>query len=543
MSKDAIIPFIEPIYRFCHRRLGNWHDAEDLAGEILLHVLDGMGKYRIESLESWVWRIAHNRYARFVDAEKRRKSILSDRELFETEDDYCLIDETLEEEYEPVFVSLHTLSSQYRNIFVDYYIGELSVRQLAAKYALPETTVKWRLNVGRSRIRERIGENRMDKIYQRINWNTKGCNGSMDSDRYLHTQLARAICLAAYEKPLTVEEISLGTGIPAMYIEDELARLEYGDAVRKIGNKYAADFIIFRLRDRAATETELEPMVQEIADYYEELFWNEERDCGKQGFYGGFGMERLGYILLPYLLRRKLEDLKNNRLHLSNGDFPPRKDGGHGWFIVPETADEGESVGEYSVGCHVNAVADINGEYGKSGHLYYYWVSKYYDPDVCHNCGTAWLGEKGIPSKCADGIIPKGMLAEEDIVQLLGNNLIRKDGSGYRLNFACFTREKFAEFCSLYTADDERLDGLLSRYILSVRRSFEGFVPRRLHSQINQWLSVYCGEIIGQVTEELIRRGKLRKPEASGTGAAETSEGAKPLVDGVFYIEGEFIMV
>lgn len=539
MDGKEIIPFIEPIYRFCHRKLSNWHDAEDLANEILLHALDGMGKYEIESLESWMWRIAYNRYARFVNTRNKRKSIFSDQELLEIEDDYCQIDkDSLEEEYEMVFNSLHTLSSKYRDIFVDYYIGEMSVKRLAEKYSLSESAVKWRLNVGRSRIRERVGENRMDKIYQKINWNTKGCNGSMNSDKYLHTQIARAICLAVYERPLTVEEISLCTGIPAMYIEDELSRLEYGDAVRKIGNKYAADFIIFRLQDRADTEVASETMAQEIADYYEELLWDEKKDCGKLGFYGSnFGMGRLGYILLPYFIRQKLEDLKNNRLHLFNGKFPPRKDGGHGWFIVTETADSSETVGEYSTGCNVNAVTDANGEYGESGHIYHYWMNKYYDRDIYQNYGTAWMSKMGIPWKCAEGIIPEGMLKEEDIAQLLRNRLIRKDEKGYRLNFACFTREEFAEFCALYAGDDENLNRSLSRWLLSVRKSFEGFVPKRLYSQINQWISIYCGEIIGQVMEELIRRGKLEMPRA------ETTENESPFIDGIFYIEGKFMLI
>ncbi len=255
MDAKEIIPFIEPLYRFCHHRLDNWHDAEDLAGEILLYVLDGIGKYDIGSLEAWVWRIAHNRYARFLAARSRRQSILSRQELSEMEVPCWQIDEeSVEEEYEPVFRYLHTLSSGYRDIFVDYYIGELSVRQLAQKYILSEATVKWRLNVGRSRIKERIEANQMDKVYQRINWNTYGCNGTLDTNRYLHSQVARAICQAAYEKPLTVEEISLRTGIPALYIEDALPELEYGDAIRRSGNKYATDFIIFRLKDRAATE-------------------------------------------------------------------------------------------------------------------------------------------------------------------------------------------------------------------------------------------------------------------------------------------------
>ena len=86
----------------------------------------------------------------------------------------------------------------------------------------------------------------MDKVYGRINWDTETCNGSMNTNKYLFSQLARAICLASYEKPLTVEEISICTGIPTMYIEDELPRLAYGDAICKVGNKYVTNFIIFR---------------------------------------------------------------------------------------------------------------------------------------------------------------------------------------------------------------------------------------------------------------------------------------------------------
>ena len=100
MDGQEIIPFIEPIFRFCHHRLNHWHDAEDLAGEILLHILGGMGKYQIESMEAWVWRIAHNRYARFIEAGNRSREIFSGRELTEAEYDYCCIDEEeVEEEY------------------------------------------------------------------------------------------------------------------------------------------------------------------------------------------------------------------------------------------------------------------------------------------------------------------------------------------------------------------------------------------------------------------------------------------------------------
>ena len=540
MDGKVLIPYIEPVYRFCHHRLDNWHDAEDLAGEILLHILDGIGKYEIESLEAWVWRIAHNRYARFIDAGNKRQSILSGQELDEVAAECRQMDEpSVEEEYEPVFCYLHTLSTGYRDIFVDYYIGEMPVRQLAQKYALSEATIKWRLNVGRSRIRERIGKDKMDKVYKRINWNTHGCNGSMDSNRYLHSQVARAVCRAAYEKPVTVEEISMYTGIPTIYIEDELPGLIYGDAIRENGNKYTTDFIVFRMEDRAAAETVLEPMVKAISDYYERLLWQGE-DFRKIGFYGcEFGMERLGYILIPYLLRQKLEYLKNNRLHLPSGSFPPRKDGGNGWFIVSETADANEEAGAYSTGCNANGTKD--------GHVYFYWTNKFYDRRVYSNGGTAWLGENGIPRKCPGGIVPEGLIGEEDMVRLVQNNLVRKEGKDYALNFAYFTRTQFDDFRALYKGEDENTDAMLCDWILSVRKSFEGFVPRRLHGQINQWISVYCGELIGHVIEELIRRERLEDPGnmRGDGGLPETTDFhmTRPFVNGVFFVEGEFMPV
>ena len=552
MEAKEIIPFIEPLYRFCHHRLDNWHDAEDLAGEILLYALDGMGKYDIGSLEAWVWRIAHNRYARFLDARGRRESLLSGQELSDTGEVYWQVDEeSVEEEYEPVFRYLHTLSSGYRDIFVDYYIGELSVRQLAGKYGLSEATVKWRLNVGRSRIRERIETNQMDKVYARINWNTYGCNGSMDTNRYLHSQVARAICLVAYEKPLTVEEISLRTGIPTLYIEDALPELEYGDAIRREGNKYATDFIIFRLKDRAATEAVAGDLVQRMADFYGGLLWEGEtdpdaaetqnrsagqgtsQDMGETqqtaqapaywelGFYGRErGMDSLGYILVPFLLRKKIEDLKNYKLQLASGNFPPRKDGGNGWFIVPEVPAQGETgTAAYCNGCNAHEAG--------GGHLY-----QYYHEKGRANGSLQRLVRCRILPECREGVVPRGRIPEEDLVYLVQDNLLCREGDVYKLNFPCFTWEQFTGFCALYGREDARMDARLGDWILSVRKSFEGFVPRRLHGQINQWLSVYCGELIAHVMEELIHRGRLK---ASGSAKDQ-----KPATDGVFYIEGTF---
>lgn len=531
LDENKVIPYIEPIFRFCCKRLSNRYDAEDLAGEILCHILEGMSKYQIESLDAWVWRVAHNRYARFMDYRNKNRIVLScEDELFDIADYTDVDEETTEQQYETVFRYMHTLSSEYKNIFVDYYIGELSVRNLAKKYSLPETTIKWRLNVGRQKIRDRIGENKMDKVYQRINWNTTVCNGNMDSDAYLHTQIARAICLAAYEKPLTAEEISIATGIPTMYIEDELPRLEYGDAICKYGNKYSTNFIIFRLKDRKQTEDVSASVVNRIACQMETVLKNMEEKIRSLDFYGNdFGIDRLGYIIVPYLLRRKIRNVKNNCLKLENGAYPPRKDGGYGWFIVEETVDENENCAEYNSGCNV-AGDDSGSAYKTSSHIYYYWISKYFDYQIYHNKGIRWMCANGIPPKSTGGVIFKDVISREDAAHWIGTNLLEKSEENYCLNFPCFTREQFGEFISLFDLDDEEINALLAEWIARVRKNFEGFVPRHLHGQINQWVGCYLYQIIGYVTDELIRRGILRRPDTE-----------KPLTDGVFYVEGQYI--
>ena len=529
MNENEIVKFIEPIFHFCVKRLNNRYDAEDLASEIMIHILNGIKKYHIDSLEKWVWRIAYNRYARFIDMRSKQIEIPSESDFKDIQDDYDFVDGMfIVDEYQQVFKYLHTLSSEYRNILVDYYIGQLPVKQISKNYGLTETTVKWRLNISREKIKTRIGENKMDKVYKRINWHTNACNGSMDSNKYLYSQIARAICEAAYEKPLTIEEISLKTGLPTMYIEDELPRLLHGNAIEQIGNKYATDFIVLRLCDTQVMVKKFAPLVADIADYFAELFSEQEDNISKIGFYGSdYTMKRLGYIALPAVLRGKVGKVKDG-LNMQDGSYPPRKDGGYGWFIVSEQSDEPNEVGSLGGG-GCNAYSNDN-EKDPNDCLYYYHLGRLFSNKI-NNAGD-WLVQKEIIGKSKNGVVPEGSLAENDIIRLIQANLIIKDGDKYKLNFAVFTSEQFNDFRGYFDTANEKLDKMLAELITDIHKSFKAFVPKRLDSQINQWVSCYVHNIIGFVAEELINRDILEKPDEE-----------KPLVNGVFSILGKYIGV
>jgi DNA-directed RNA polymerase specialized sigma24 family protein len=88
----TVVKYIEPVFLFCVKRLNNRQDAEDLASEIMVHILNGVKKYHIDSLEKWVWRIAHNRYARFINMRNKHDEVQSEYDFTGIRDDYDFID-------------------------------------------------------------------------------------------------------------------------------------------------------------------------------------------------------------------------------------------------------------------------------------------------------------------------------------------------------------------------------------------------------------------------------------------------------------------
>ena len=78
-----------------------------------------MSKYKIESYDAWVWRIAHNRYARFINARNKSQIVFScEDELFDAADYPDVDEDGTQEQYETVFRYLHTLSSELSLIHI-----------------------------------------------------------------------------------------------------------------------------------------------------------------------------------------------------------------------------------------------------------------------------------------------------------------------------------------------------------------------------------------------------------------------------------------
>ena len=55
--------YFDPVYRYCHVRLGNRAEAEDATSLVFARALGALPRYRAGSFRSWLFAIAHNAVA------------------------------------------------------------------------------------------------------------------------------------------------------------------------------------------------------------------------------------------------------------------------------------------------------------------------------------------------------------------------------------------------------------------------------------------------------------------------------------------------
>ncbi|MCL1958578.1 MAG: hypothetical protein FWF68_03150, partial [Spirochaetes bacterium] len=174
----------------------------------------------------------------------------------------------------------------------------------------------------------------------------------------------------------------------------------------------------------------------------------------------------------------------------------------------------------------------------KAGHetdldlIYYFINEKYPFYDVYHNGGLEWIYEYKIIDKSKKGLLHGDALTDDDKVRLLEKNLIVKDGDKYKINFPVFERKQYDDFKEFFKKADTKLDDMLAELITVIHKSFKAFVPKRLDSQINQWVTIYVSKIIAFVEEELIKRGVLEKPDNE-----------KLFTNGIFCVKGGNVII
>ena len=146
---------INQVYRYALARLGNVHDAEDVAEEIFLKMLAGLPNYawRKVPFAAWLMRIAHNEVISFTRRNGRRANDAElPEELMDKKNDDPA--ETTERQLalEDMRVAVAQLPEAQRDVIILRFASGLSVADTARALGKNENNVKVLQHKGMQRL-------------------------------------------------------------------------------------------------------------------------------------------------------------------------------------------------------------------------------------------------------------------------------------------------------------------------------------------------------------------------------------------------------
>ena len=250
--------YLGSVFYYCLKKTGNHNEAEELAADISLTVLDQLRKAPPpERFSPWLWTIARRRYARWVDARTRER----ERRVFDSREDDSdeimpepVSDESVEdgiieaEQYALMRRELAFISKEHRELIVAHYFENIGISELSGRLGVPPGTVKTRL----MRARKLIGEvMNMAREFGKRSYRPEDirfCASGNQPDglpwKAVERKIPQNILLEASGNPSTAEELSMELGIALPYMEDELGILERATLLERVGDKYVTSFYI-----------------------------------------------------------------------------------------------------------------------------------------------------------------------------------------------------------------------------------------------------------------------------------------------------------
>jgi len=147
--------------------------------------------------------------------------------------------------------------------------------------------------------------------------------------------LYKNIFLAAYENPMTADELALELGMALPYMEDELEYLVTEQLLRKEGKRYVTDFRIVSREEQRAKYEKNERVQERMTEKICEMIDTYVQEAGGKVNFNFIGYEAAKWALLARAfdwLKWNAEDARTREQEYQNS-YPTRPDDG-AWVIT-----------------------------------------------------------------------------------------------------------------------------------------------------------------------------------------------------------------
>ncbi len=132
----------QQVYAYIYYRLGDQHTAEDLAADVFVKAIAGIGGYvwRGTPLLAWLYRIAHNvtaDYRKSAARRSRRMAVGEPGDIVDSDDALGAF-----ESQSDMMSAIATLTEEQQQVIVLRFYQGMSTAQVAVVVGKPESAVK-----------------------------------------------------------------------------------------------------------------------------------------------------------------------------------------------------------------------------------------------------------------------------------------------------------------------------------------------------------------------------------------------------------------
>jgi len=170
LFEQIVLKYQNLVYTVCLNVLKNPHDAENTAQETFLSMfLDITERSKnikniknIDNFKSWLCKIAVNKS---IDLKRKSDKAIKNETSFELSEfeinDGADVETQIEhkERFEKLNIIISNIPEKYANSIKAFYFEQMSVKEIAKYYKLPEKTIETHLYRAKKIIKERWGEN------------------------------------------------------------------------------------------------------------------------------------------------------------------------------------------------------------------------------------------------------------------------------------------------------------------------------------------------------------------------------------------------
>ena len=463
------------IFTYCMARTPNRQEAEDLCQDILCELVKSSRNLRDhEGFYAFMWSVAGDVYKQWC--RKRAKG-----RTFELTDEIAARDRLEFEEDDDLYLlrrELSLLSEKYRRATILYYIDRMSCSEIADSLHISESMVKYLLFKSRKKLKEgmmmerKLGALSYNPKNLIPNYNGSGPNRFWD---FMQSKVRQNIVNACYNDALTAEQISLETGIPLAYLDEEIQALLDKEILVRDASRCKANVIILTSDYADEIGRQAAAIYEDMAGAMRAFLETRLEDFRSIGFQGnGFSDASLRWQLMTFVLSQIVLFSTGAPEANDASSFPKTAWGDHAyvWLVERDSALARQNIFN---------ISQVNGSRGGRIHFLDYLPRPKATTTIF--TGTRGMSTSSVTLRAKAGAICSEYDLEA-VAQMIKKGYVLREGEAFRVAMPVFRANQYTQAMNLAKGVVcDQLGGMITQLDRTAAKILSEHTPPHLQNQ------------------------------------------------------------